>query len=96
MYTCLIDGVCFAIIYRLGFGDQVKVGEYMPDDKGYYFDNEGHDSKIFENKEDLLKRINVRYPGIKYETLWFFNYKINVDLIQKIAYNLSKRNKTRS
>jgi hypothetical protein len=61
----IIDGVCIAIIYRLGYGDQMKKFEYHPDDSGVYFDNEGFDKTKFQNMQDVERTMMARYPGIK-------------------------------
>ena len=58
---------CFAIITRFGFGDQGKMHEYMMDNKGIFFDNEGFDQNVFSNKDSLLKHIKNTFPKIVFK-----------------------------
>lgn len=64
-YTLLIENKCIAVIVRFGFGDQRKPHEWLADDNGQYFDNQGRDSRVFPNYETALVNIQKSFPNCK-------------------------------
>lgn len=61
-YLCRRHGLdCWAVFRRYGYGDHALVHEYMPNQEGDFFDNEGHDKTIFETESGLTRSINQRF-----------------------------------
>ncbi len=56
---------CFAVIRNFGQADQSCMHEFMPDDNGIFYDNEGHSNLTFKDKIELTKFITSNWPGIE-------------------------------